>query len=139
MEPSLTSGLARPRGTYGIVDDLWNAICFKIIAVYELTRFQLLISNATLSITDFYSVLMTDLLTIHYAATHSMTDCLSGFDDRLPTGIRSSIPGGPKERTEQKVRRYGTPNETKISKRKRQQIVSESSFDVAVDYDFGLF
>ena len=34
---------------------------------------------------------------------------------------------------------YGTPNETKISKRKRQQIVSESSFDVAVDYDFGLF
>ena len=33
---------------------------------------------------------------------------------------------------------YGTPNETKISKRKRQQIVSESSFDVAVDYDFDL-
>ena len=31
---------------------------------------------------------------------------------------------------------YGTPNETKISKRKQQQIVSESSFDVAIDYDF---
>ena len=34
---------------------------------------------------------------------------------------------------------YGTPNETKFSKRKRQQIVSESSFNEAVDYDFGLF
>ena len=61
---------------------------------------------------------MTDLLTIHYAATHSMTDCLSGFtsfgppagppdllfgppdrsfgppgtDDRIPVGNRSSNP-----------------------------------------------
>ena len=34
---------------------------------------------------------------------------------------------------------YGTPSGTKISKRKRQQIVSESSFDVAIDYDYGLF
>ena len=73
---------------------------------------------------------MTDLLTIHYAATHSMTDCLSGFTSFGPPAGPPDLLFGPP---------YGTPNETKISKRKRQQIVSESSFDVAVDYDFGLF
>ena len=46
---------------------------------------------------------------------------------------------GPVLGEEKKAQQYGTPNETKISKRKRQRIVSESSFNVAVDYDFGLF